>query len=1830
MENQVGSINFDANALYLEEESEHEDDKQQDNEIKELISQGGLDGILDDDSMLSSSADSSYDDSDDEQNKKTNHPHYPKQDHDVTVFTNHPTSSNNYLINHFSTPANQNPPNPQLLQATAIPSIQEDKLFYRQRKLIEANKEFEKPDNTVADIDPNDLTHVNQDAQQYLNLQKQYHVSHTKMHSLERFAAHGMIHQINENEDNNFRNSTEIKPNKVPVASFGNGMQIEFIPKETENAKNAPNFPEASMIDLNELNEEQLRELHDEEQRQQQEYFSIDHLNRLYCQAQFLYKIRGKKLEEVSNRFAAYQEDMSREIRAMKHKLYLVEKEKDSVQVSLDQAHDLCNQYKSETEKTQKTCAELQEKFEKIKQTNRLLEQKLGDQEHEIENLHMQITEQQKMDTLERMQQQHEHIIQQLREQYEKDLFQMKDTLILNQKELEDKHEFIRILKMELDAANKNAEMAQIETVDVVNRLTKNINELQAKYNQDVIIAGLNKDKMNDESKNKLIEQLSEKCRELQSELDRTSATVNPIQSNDSFDFHISNLSNTLHCISTNDSIATGSMKSMQNELERALNFVKQKRSEIQSYQLECNKLRADIANLQNNPSGNTINDDVKLELERMGNLIDELNREKNELSNELLEKNAKLDQLLDSEEQNQHLRSNLELELFNKQSHCQELEKLIDQLHQELSLKQPQQQQQQQNTSLNEQKYLILINQYESDINDLKIQLVNRDNEIQKFREMYLAVCNEKNNLQDSLKQQYDDEYEDKIKQRLDLILANKLDEQKNVLNEKWSQERTNLIGEYRKQIDSNLADLKSCREKLVASEKFNDHLRVEKANLELKSSRTESELKEKISQIERNSKDNEDTLKSEISSLKNEFEINKIKMEAELKKVESNFNEMRLNFEHEKIRLLDTVEKLTKEKDDISFRIEELSRNKNTDSEKYLEKEAKILKLEASIGEKDALIEKLNLEINDKNSHFKNLEEKINNSQSDYKLLEAKFTTEIENLNNHKKNLELEILGLKRMNEQLEASKMTVICKKDEELQKCIQQLEKRFEEDYDKFLQTNKDAIEKALNEKTKEFSKEKEKLIEFYQNKFSEFEENEKNLLKQIKETKEKEIVKPRMDSKYTQSDPVEDQEEYIGNLLERIRELEDILSNTDAHFEIELNKIRVELEEEYEAKMLNYRGDSVEQSYRVKLEQLQDKYQDHLNKMKEKYDSELLTNKQILSENYKKALLKSKSEIENLQNMVSRYKKNSMDSDKIIDSLKAEMRSMKESHLDEVTNLKITYEKEKETLKDNYEQSIKKLGLLEKELSNSDERFKSQLDNLRQQLKSEYGVELSKLNQKMQDMMKSHSQAVDKLKKNYQKVDISSKTSQIQTDMSFKDLELLEKFQQNYLNTLSRMKADMINEFDAQNKSIKDFLKDKIKTIFMPKISDLLKEFRVSETMIRIKMEELENDLDRILIGSENKKSAPQNNTNNLYSKSASVLRDLESSDNDVSNTKSVKKSGSIILSSGYKYTPLRQSWSNLTQMNTLSPVSAPYFDSPVSKKFLEENMNKTPRLTSRSGLILSHMEEEIIENLSPEEFDTKEDKDYVYVDDNQESQTHFKKYQNIRQKKTQKNFKLINSQPRPHSASNLIRSTSNFITTTQSEKSLILTRSNTNVNSKQLDNIMKPKTNLSIYKTSLSKQSLYENDEETPIKLESDSDEVMSEISSKSSSGKLRTNSSVLNGSTRSGSSIGIKTVSSSNSAFCTNSLPRSRTPNGSSMNSEHSYRSATLSSINKSVNSSGENIHLSVSSNFNPQNSVSTTSTQYHPIGSNVGTNLIKNSVPPLPQQPKKKSIYY
>jgi hypothetical protein len=641
--------------------------------------------------------------------------------------------------------------------------------------------------------DTNPLNYTNQyeimNPSNYMQIQKQHYMPHAKMHSLDRFGVQNNnsnnlmpnpvpqrlitaelkhdphehltndhelslnetdneeeddYHHHNNNKLHNRKTEKLDNPNITPLANpkyaFNNGIQLEFNNTETNNNQDKK-YEETSVIDLNELDEEQLEQLKVEEDKQQKEYFNIDNLNRQYCQTLFLYKVRGKKLEETKNLLASYQEDTAKEIRAMKHRLSMAEQEKQSIQTSLDQVHDLCNQYKSETDLNKKTALDLQDKCEKLKHTNRMLEQKLAENEEIIDNLQIQIGEQQKLDTLERVQEQHEHFIQQMRDQYEKDIFQLKEKIGESQSDLSEKQNIIHMLRKQLETSTNNAELASVERADTINRLTKNLTDLQTKYDQDILLSNL----------------------------------------------------------------SSGKKLNIHNDT----NYAKLE---------EC-----------------------KQEIQRLTNLVDEYEREKMDLHNDLMEKNSKLDQLMEQEEQFQQMKNSLELDIYSKQQHILECEKVIEQMHHS------------NNQEINNQQNQQIINEYEAQLGELKLRLTNREHEIQKIREMYIDVCNDKNNLQDSMKLQYDTDYELKLKQRVQSTLNDKLEEQKNFLWEKWQTERTSLQDEYRRQCDSYLTELKQTKEQLVSIEKQCDQVRLEKVNVELKANRAESELKDKVLMLEK-----------------------------------------------------------------------------------------------------------------------------------------------------------------------------------------------------------------------------------------------------------------------------------------------------------------------------------------------------------------------------------------------------------------------------------------------------------------------------------------------------------------------------------------------------------------------------------------------------------------------------------------------------------------------------------------------------------------------------------------------------------------------------------------------------------------------------------------------------------------------------------------------------------------------------------------------------------------------------------------------------------------
>lgn len=202
---------------------------------------------------------------------------------------------------------------------------------------------------------------------------------------------------------------------------------------------------------------------------------------------------------------------------------------------------------------------------------------------------------------------------------------------------------------------------------------------------------------------------------------------------------------------------------------------------------------------------------------------------------------------------------------------------------------------------------------------------------------------------------------------------------------------------------------------------------------------------------------------------------------------------------------------------------------------------------------------------------------------------IAEKNFTTEIDQLKEElTTKLDQAAKNSKELTDKHELAKQAwiqersqIIVKKEEEFQKYMEQLEKRFEEDYATFMQTHKDAIQRTLSEKSVEFAKEKDKLVDMYEKKLIEYDTTEMCLKKQIKDLEQKRTKKldicvqttpvkqpsPRCSDKSSIQD-----EERVNNLLDKISSLEELIGNADAHFEQEIDRLRQELDEDYQMKL----------------------------------------------------------------------------------------------------------------------------------------------------------------------------------------------------------------------------------------------------------------------------------------------------------------------------------------------------------------------------------------------------------------------------------------------------------------------------------------------------------------------------------------------------------------------------------------------------------------------------------------------------------------------------------
>lgn len=101
-----------------------------------------------------------------------------------------------------------------------------------------------------------------------------------------------------------------------------------------------------------------------------------------------------------------------------------------------------------------------------------------------------------------------------------------------------------------------------------------------------------------------------------------------------------------------------------------------------------------------------------------------------------------------------------------------------------------------------------------------------------------------------------------------------------------------------------------------------------------------------------------------------------------------------------------------------------------------------------------------------------------------------------------------------------------------------------------------------------------------------------------------------------------------------------------------------------------------------------------------------------------------------------------------------DTLKTEMTRMKEAHLNELTQLAMKSERDRQSLVEQTEEAVRRVQALKRQLDECDEEHRKQSEIMKAELKADYSYELSKMNKKMNDMMSSHQSAVEILNRQH--------------------------------------------------------------------------------------------------------------------------------------------------------------------------------------------------------------------------------------------------------------------------------------------------------------------------------------------------------------------------------------------------------------------------------------------------------------------------------------------
>ncbi|KAM6308820.1 centrosomal protein of 152 kDa [Aegotheles albertisi] len=197
--------------------------------------------------------------------------------------------------------------------------------------------------------------------------------------------------------------------------------------------------------------------------------------NMQILQLQVLTKARERQLEELSEKL----EKSAQQIRYLNHQLSMVKDEKDGLAVSLHESQKLYQNGKEREVHLEGQIKALETQIQTLTTNEEQILKQSKVAEVAMESMQKQLLELQRSDALQRAKEQHEAIISALKQKYEKQVLALEQKLDTTKSALLEEKELCKNLGEHVKQLEKLLEETKCEKTEIINRLTRSLEESQ-------------------------------------------------------------------------------------------------------------------------------------------------------------------------------------------------------------------------------------------------------------------------------------------------------------------------------------------------------------------------------------------------------------------------------------------------------------------------------------------------------------------------------------------------------------------------------------------------------------------------------------------------------------------------------------------------------------------------------------------------------------------------------------------------------------------------------------------------------------------------------------------------------------------------------------------------------------------------------------------------------------------------------------------------------------------------------------------------------------------------------------------------------------------------------------------------------------------------------------------------------------------------------------------------------------------------------------------------------------------------------------------------------